>query len=101
LKSFGGGNDALSRMFLDKIDLRLILTLPFEVEEHNASRMVEGQNDDFKTFEWDILPGQNNEIYLEAKVLNVWNIVLLVLLVVGAVLVAVFMWRKRANPKEE
>ncbi len=90
------------QLFLDKMDLRILLTLPFDVEGHNASR-VEEQTDDFKTFEWDILPGQNNEIYLEAKVVNVWNIVLLVALVAAALvfIVAVFIRRKGANIKEE
>lgn len=101
LTNFGNGNNTLFKMFSDRLDLRILLTLPFDVENHNASRILAGQTDDIKTFEWDILPGQNNEIYLEAKVLNVWNIVLLIFLVVGAIFVAALMKRKIADSKEE
>ncbi|EKN63036.1 DUF3153 domain-containing protein [Schinkia azotoformans] len=105
LTSFAKGNNALFQMFLDKMDLRILLTLPFDVEGHNASRVIDGETDDIKTFEWDLLPGQNNEIYLQAKVLNVLNVVTLVLLAVGLIVfVTVFMAikrRKSADVKED
>lgn len=105
LTNFKNKDIPFFQLFLDKMDLRIFLTLPFDVEGHNASRVVDGRTDDFKTFEWDILPGQNNEIYLQAKVLNVLNLVTFVLLGVGLIVfVTVFMVNKRgksADIKEE
>lgn len=93
-------NDPFASMFINKIDLKMLLTLPVEVENHNASRILFVESEKIKTYEWDIIPGQNNEIYLEAKVLNMRNIMLLVLLGIGLVVVTFFALKKRPKMQE-
>jgi hypothetical protein len=78
----------------------LLLTLPVEVENHNASRILFVESEKRKTYEWDIIPGQDNEIYLEAKVLNMRNIMLLVLLGIGLVVVTFFALKKWPKMQE-
>jgi hypothetical protein len=93
-------NDPIASMFTNKMDLKMLLTLPVEVENHNASRIVFGDSEKVKTYEWDIIPGQDNEIYLEAKVLNITNILLMILLGVGLIIVTFYTFKKRPKIQE-
>lgn len=89
-----------SSMILEKMDLKMLLTIPMEVERQNASRMEIDDKEKLRTYEWDIIPGQDNEIYMEAKVLNISNVVLLVLLTIAAILGTIFLIRKRVKAQE-
>lgn len=95
LKNMIPEDTPFSSMILDKIDLKMLVTIPVEVINHNASRIEMGDTEDVITYEWQLLPGQNNEIYLEAKALNMTNVLILVLIALGGVAVTYFVFRKR------
>jgi hypothetical protein len=97
LKDMIHEDDPFTSMILDKMDLKMLITLPTDANNHNASRIELGSVEKSKTYEWDLLPGQDNEIYLEAKVLNTTNVILLVLISIAAVLVTVYALRKRVK----
>lgn len=92
-KKNDGVAEAVGSMLYDQIDLKFSLTLPMKAETNNASRVL--GEDEFKTYQWDLLPGQNNEITLSTKVLKVNNI-LYSLLVLAVLLIVLFIvLRKR------
>lgn len=74
------------QMFLNQMDMKFSLTLPVEAQSNNASRVI---GDSAKTYQWDLIPGQNNEITLQCRVLNLTNLIalcagiLVVLLAIG------------------
>jgi hypothetical protein len=100
LKELIAKDDPFSSMIINKMDIKMLLTLPIDAENHNASRILFGNSEKVKTYEWDIIPGQDNEIYLEAKVLNVTNILLLVLFTLGIILITLFLLKKRPKIQE-
>lgn len=69
MKETGEGAEMANAM-LSQIKLKFILALPVKAEKHNASSV----SDEGKTLEWHLVPGQNNNIEFEAKVLNTTNI---------------------------
>ncbi|MCF8009836.1 MAG: hypothetical protein K9L17_00010 [Clostridiales bacterium] len=92
--NLSGMGDAM----LNQVNLRFILTLPFVPENHNASAV----RDEGRTLEWHLIPGQDNQITMNASVSNVTNIVLTI---IGSVLIlvclVVVIYRKRASKKAE
>ncbi|AVX40775.1 Protein of unknown function (DUF3153) (plasmid) [Carboxydocella thermautotrophica] len=80
---------AMQRAMLNQIKFDLAMTLPVKAEYHNASMVI----DDGRTYVWNLIPGKNNEIILEAKVLNTRNtgiaVAAVILIVIVAVLVIV------------
>lgn len=84
-------NFPFSGLLLDQVDLKMLVTLPIEANDHNASyTSFNGGN----TYEWDILLGEKNEIYLQLKVPNVKNIVFLVIGVVVGIAIIVFVTKR-------
>jgi hypothetical protein len=68
----------IQQMMLKQIDLKVTLTLPVKAETQNASRVLPDQY----TYQWDLIPGTNGDITLQAKAPNVTNIVIAVILMV-------------------
>lgn len=62
----------LGSAFLNKVKMRFRITLPVKPGAHNAAHVT----DDGHTLGWDLLPGQNNRIMVEAAVPNLRNIAL-------------------------
>ncbi|CAM3683372.1 DUF3153 domain-containing protein [Brevibacillus invocatus] len=93
-KKSNGVAEAVGSMLYDQVDLKFSLTLPMNAESNNASRILSEEN--FKTYQWDLLPGQNNEITLTTKVLNVNNILYSILVLAVLMIVAYYFMRKRS-----
>src|SRR5690606_30522362 len=64
----------LETAMINSIDLRFLLTLPVKIENHNASNVT----DEGKTLEWILIPGEDNPIHLEAKIINITNIAVII-----------------------
>jgi hypothetical protein len=89
-------NNWFSDMVLSKTDLKLRLSLPVEALNNNASRIELMEDDkDFRTYVWDIIPTQNNEFLLQAKVWNVGNILLTILLLIGLTGLGIYILRRK------
>ena len=81
---------------LNQIDLNFILTLPVKPENHNASQVT----NEGKTLTWNLKPGANNEVKVEAKVLNFRNMSLLIVgLLVLIALITFYYYKNRQNIK--
>ncbi|WP_248924438.1 LppM family (lipo)protein [Paenibacillus hamazuiensis] len=91
LKPDANDTMGIQKAMLNQMDLKVTLTLPVTAEEQNASRVL----DDKKTYQWDLLPGSNNEIVLKTKVLNVTNIVVLIIVLVIVLIVALTVISRR------
>ncbi|MEW5920386.1 MAG: hypothetical protein AB1796_05410 [Bacillota bacterium] len=82
---------------LCQINLRFILALPFKPESHNAPTV----RDEGRTLEWQIIPGSNNTLNMQAKVPNIVNITITIgagLLILLAVIIALI---NKRRPKVE
>lgn len=70
------------------------ITLPVKAKTNNASK----NEDDGKTLVWNLIPGQHNEISMEAEALNTTNITIVS---IGAImliaLIIVVVIRKRSH----
>jgi len=88
----------LGNAMLSQVNLRFILTLPFVPQHHNAAVV----RDDGRTLEWHLIPGQDNQIIMDASVPNVTNIVLVI---TGSVILLVciifILHRRKASQKTE
>jgi len=86
----------LGNAMLSQVNLRFILTPPFTPQHHNASVV----RDDGQTLEWHLIPGQDNQITMEASVPNTTNIALViagsVIILLGIIFVV---HRSKASPK--
>jgi hypothetical protein len=81
----GDNLSGLGNAMLSQINLRFILTLPFKPESHNASAV----RDDGRTLEWQLTPGSDNTLKMQAKVPNMTNIAIsigVVLLIIIAII---------------
>lgn len=72
---------SIQKAVLSQIRFDLFVTLPIEAKDSNARKVL----DNGKTYMWSLLPGKNNEIYLEAEVPNVRNMI-----IIGSTIVALF-----------
>lgn len=61
---------AMTQSMLRSMNFNFLLTLPVEASTHNASKT----EDAGKTLVWNLIPGQNNPIEMEAEVVNTTNI---------------------------
>ncbi len=89
-----GADDEISRSVLSQIKFDFILTLPAKATTHNASKV----SDDERTYIWNLMAGQDNDIVLEAQKLNVTNIVLTVIAGI-AVLVGLAVLMKKSKTR--
>jgi len=94
-KYVGASGDELTQQFFDQMDFRFLLTLPIQAKESNATRVI-GENG--KTYEWELVPGENNQLMISAVLPNVRNWLLLLGTVVGMVLF-IYLFR-RLNKKQ-
>lgn len=60
----------IEKMMLSKIDLKFTLTLPYVAGANNSSRTL----DNGKTYQWDLIVGQPNEIKIEFEKTNFVNV---------------------------
>jgi hypothetical protein len=91
MKDMGGSflGDSLG----DLLHLKLMLTLPIAPDNHNADNVTDGG----KTLTWNLKPGQDNPIFMEAEFPNPlgWGAIILVAVIL------LIVWRvrkKRQNP---
>jgi len=86
--------EGIAEAMLNQIDLNFILTLPVKPENHNASQIT----NEGKTLTWNLKPGANNEVKVEAKVLNLKNIsILIVGLFVLIALISFYYYKSRKS----
>ncbi|MBS3902091.1 MAG: DUF3153 domain-containing protein [Dethiobacter sp.] len=87
----------LSSAVLGQIDLRFIMTLPFKPESHNAPTI----RDDGRTMEWQLVPGSDNALDMKAKVPNVINIAITVVvgLIIFLAVIVLLMKKRRSSLK--
>lgn len=64
---------SIQRAVLSQIRFDLLVTLPIKAKDSNARKVL----DNGKTYMWSLVPGKNNEIYLEAEVPNVRNMIII------------------------
>lgn len=86
--------NAMTQNMLRSMNFSFALTLPAKVKIHNASTT----QDDGKTLVWNLIPGQHNEISMQADVLNTTNIALLVcgvLIILVAIITLIIFNRKK------
>jgi hypothetical protein len=82
-KYVGASGDQLTKQFYDQMDFRFLLTLPIHAKESNASRVIGEKG---KTYEWELIPGKNNNLMISAVLPNVRNWLYLLGGVVGLLL---------------
>ncbi len=71
MKELDSGDDfGLGGAFLNRVKMSFRMTLPVKPRSHNAAHV----SDEGYTLGWDLLPGQNNRIMVEAAVPNLRNI---------------------------
>ncbi|MDN4593767.1 DUF3153 domain-containing protein [Polycladomyces subterraneus] len=77
----------------DLLHLRLMLTLPIAPDHHNANNVT----DDGKILTWDLKPGQDNPIFMEAEFPNPlgWGAILLIVVIL---LIVRRVRKKRQHP---
>lgn len=78
--------DSMSGMLANAMDLKFTLTLPVKAESHNASRVLAEGN----TYQWDLVPGEANQVELHVKAPNTGNIV--GVSIGGVVVVGLVLW---------
>lgn len=88
----GSKSNPFTEMIMDKSDFKILLTLPSTAEKNNASR-ISGEGP--VTYEWDLIPGQNNEIILESKIMNKSHVVLFSSILIFIAILTVKLLRRR------
>lgn len=80
---------------LNQMDMKLLIDLPIKPVTHNASNT----RNNSQTLEWQLIPGDQNKIYMEAIVTNTINIVLSIVfvLIVFAGILFLLLKRRREN----
>lgn len=85
---------AMTQGMLKSMKFDFAITLPVKAKTNNASK----NEDDGKTLVWNLIPGQHNEISMEAEALNTTNITIVS---IGAImliaLIIVVVIRKRSH----
>jgi hypothetical protein len=87
----------LTNAMLSQIKLQLLVTLPIKPGLNNAANTL----DNGRTLEWDLIPGQNNQIQMEATVPNVLNIAATAVgavIIIALVIFLILRTRKKAAP---
>ena len=84
--------EGLAELFYEKVDFDLHVTLPVEVEKHNATQVSE----DGKTLTWPMKLGKHNPVVLSIEYPNPlgWTIAAIVLVAV-IVAVVIFVWKRK------
>ncbi|MBN6187759.1 hypothetical protein JQN58_12680 [Aneurinibacillus sp. BA2021] len=76
-------------------EMKVSISLPTDAQSHNASRILPPDQSS-KTYEWDVIPRQNNELFLQANVLNKTRVILITVpLLTGSTLALYFYYRRR------
>lgn len=84
----------LQKMMLAQMDMKFTLTLPTEAKSQNASRVLP----DGKTYQWDLVPGQRNDIQLNFQKANIKHLIMIclgILIVSGTLIERVIKSKKR------
>jgi hypothetical protein len=81
----------LDQLIFNKMNLRLILTLPVKVDQSNATQV----SPDGKTLIWKIRPGEDNPIYMSVKIPNPITWFILILMIVLLLIIALIVWMRR------
>lgn len=68
--STGTEQDLISNAMLSQIKMKFMLTLPVKTDSNNAAEVT----DNGKTLSWNLVPGENNKIKLEASTPNIVSI---------------------------
>lgn len=86
-------------MFNQMYDLKFVFESPVEVKEHNAHTV----SDDGKILAWELMPGEDNTVDLEFKLLNIQNllILLLAILIVIAIVLLIILKKKNQSTSKE
>ncbi|HEU4963226.1 MAG TPA: DUF3153 domain-containing protein [Bacilli bacterium] len=85
----------VAKMFVNKVDFHYRLTLPSAAGKNNATRLLDDDSDGY-TYEWDVIPGQDNEMQLQTKVWHMENVSLSVGIVAAVMLgVVLRVFRKK------
>lgn len=86
-------------MFNQMYDLKFVFESPVEAKEHNAHTV----SDDGKILTWKLMPGEDNTVDLEFKLLNIQNllVLLLTILIVIAIVLLIILKRKNLSASEE
>ncbi|WCK53406.1 hypothetical protein PP175_18940 [Aneurinibacillus sp. Ricciae_BoGa-3] len=84
----------LTSLVAKNMDLKLNVTLPVQASMSNANRVLYNQA---STYQWDLIPGQNNQIRLQVKILNIPHLILLASAAValGLLLFIIRKWNAR------
>ncbi|MCK8827346.1 DUF3153 domain-containing protein [Natroniella acetigena] len=77
-------NHFFSAAMLQEMDLGLELNLPVKVSKSNATEIKE----DGKRLIWELVLGEENQIYFELRILKLHRLVIVLLVVVGVGLIA-------------
>ncbi|MBA4494209.1 DUF3153 domain-containing protein [Paenactinomyces guangxiensis] len=90
---------SLNQMILDQINLNFILTLPVEVDKHNATSV----SDDGKTLTWKIKPGEKNPIYMAIDIPNflTWGIIIVLGIIVLIIVIIVLVSRRKKKKRSD
>lgn len=87
----------MENMMLNSVDIRFLVTLPVDSENHNATNT----SDEGKTMEWQLTAGEDNKMTLTASSLNTTTIVIAVLIAVAVVIgILVVVIRKKRKAEE-
>jgi hypothetical protein len=66
--------DFITGLLAKNMDLKLNVTLPVQASMSNANRVL---HNTASTYQWDLLPGENNLITLQVKILNIPHLIIL------------------------
>ena len=85
----------LDSYLLNQINFEFVLTLPIKPDEHNAATIQE----DGRTLVWDLVPGQNNRLMVEASHWNPISLGLTALGTIGLGLLVIFIKKGKQKPR--
>lgn len=65
-KLVGSQGDQYMQQFYDLMDFKFLLTMPIRAKESNATQVIDGG----KTYQWNLVPGKNNQIMVAVVLPN-------------------------------
>jgi len=90
----GSESDAMSNSIIQQFDVKYVLSMPEAIGKNNATSV----SADKKTLTWQLKPGENNKIQMEAAVKNTANIAIVVGIIVVVLIGGVLIGMKKKKP---